>query len=79
MGWTLRPQREVVKATYGTHVAHPPGFGYEAEPAAIRDYFNFLPTALPECKGVLGEQRVRVYRDMVVNSGTYIVNCTGQS
>ncbi len=27
MGRTLRPQREVVKATDGTAVAHPPGFG----------------------------------------------------
>jgi hypothetical protein len=26
---TLRPQREVVKATYGTHMARPPGFGYD--------------------------------------------------
>jgi hypothetical protein len=27
MGRTLRPQREVVKATDGTPVAHPPGVG----------------------------------------------------
>jgi len=40
-------------------------------PSSIRDYFNFLPTASPEYKGVLGEQRVRVYGDMAVNSGTY--------
>ena len=72
MGRTLRPQRDVVKATYGTNVAHPPGFGYEAEPAPIRDYFNFLPTAPPECKGVLGEHRVRFYGDMAVNRDTYI-------
>ena len=29
MGRTLRAQREVVKATDGTPVAHPPGSGYD--------------------------------------------------
>jgi hypothetical protein len=37
----------------------------------VREYFNFLRTAPPEYKGVLGEQRVRVYGEMAVNSGTY--------
>jgi len=39
-------------------------------PAAIRDYFKGLPT-FTEFKGVLGEQRVRIYGDVAVNSGTY--------
>lgn len=40
-------------------------------PARIREYFNFLRTAPPHYKGVLGEQRIRVYGDMAVNTGTY--------
>lgn len=40
-------------------------------PASIREYFNFLRTAPPYYKGVLGEQRIRVYGDMAINSGTY--------
>jgi uncharacterized protein (TIGR02246 family) len=40
-------------------------------PAAIRDYFKGLPAFPPEFKGVLGEQRVRIYGDVAVNSGTY--------
>jgi hypothetical protein len=40
-------------------------------PAAIRDYFKGLPTMPPEFKGVLGEQRIRVFGDMAINSGTY--------
>jgi uncharacterized protein (TIGR02246 family) len=40
-------------------------------PAAIRDYFKGLPTMPPEFKGVIGEQRVRVYGEIAVNSGTY--------
>jgi uncharacterized protein (TIGR02246 family) len=43
-------------------------------PAAIRDYFKGLPNMPPEFKGVLGEQRVRVYGDIAVNSGTYYVH-----
>jgi len=40
-------------------------------PATVRDYFNFLRTAPPYYKGVLGEQRIRVYGDLAINTGTY--------
>jgi uncharacterized protein (TIGR02246 family) len=40
-------------------------------PSSIREYFDFLPTAPPYYKGVLGEQRIRVYGDMAINTGTY--------
>jgi uncharacterized protein (TIGR02246 family) len=40
-------------------------------PAAIRDYFNILRTVPPDYKGVLGEQRIRVYGDIAINTGTY--------
>ena len=40
-------------------------------PTTIRDYFKTLPTFPPEFKGVIGEQRVRVYGDTAINSGTY--------
>jgi uncharacterized protein (TIGR02246 family) len=40
-------------------------------PASIREYFNFLRTAPPYYKGVLGEQRIRVQGDMAINTGTY--------
>lgn len=40
-------------------------------PASIREYFNFLRTAPPYYKGVMGEQRIRVYGDTAINSGTY--------
>jgi uncharacterized protein (TIGR02246 family) len=40
-------------------------------PAAVRSYFDFLRTAPAFYKGVLGEQRIRVYGDTAVNSGTY--------
>jgi uncharacterized protein (TIGR02246 family) len=40
-------------------------------PPSVREYFNFLRTAPPEYKGVLGEQRVRIYGEMAINSGTY--------
>ena len=40
-------------------------------PASIREYFNFLRTAPPYYKGVLGEQRIRVNGDMAINTGTY--------
>jgi uncharacterized protein (TIGR02246 family) len=41
---------------------------------AIEEYFSFLRTAPPEYKIVLGEQRVRVYGDMAINTGTYVVS-----
>jgi uncharacterized protein (TIGR02246 family) len=40
-------------------------------PSAIRDYFQTLRTSPPEYKAVIGEQRVRVYGDTAINSGTY--------
>jgi len=40
-------------------------------PKSIRQYFDFLPTAPAYYKGVLGEQHIRVYGDMAINSGTY--------
>ncbi len=40
-------------------------------PAAVRDYFNILRTVPPSYKVVLGEQRIRIYGDMAINTGTY--------
>jgi uncharacterized protein (TIGR02246 family) len=40
-------------------------------PATVRDYFTLLRTVPPEYKGVLGEQRIRVYGDIAINTGTY--------
>ena len=40
-------------------------------PATVRDYFNVLRTVPPSYKVVLGEQRIRVYGDITINSGTY--------
>jgi len=40
-------------------------------PAAVRDYFNILRTVPPSYKAVLGEQRIRIYGDIAINTGTY--------
>ena len=40
-------------------------------PATVRDYFSILRTVDPSYKAVIGEQRIRVYGDMAINSGTY--------
>jgi uncharacterized protein (TIGR02246 family) len=40
-------------------------------PAAIKDYFKILQTVDPSYKVVIGEQRIRVYGDMAINTGTY--------
>lgn len=40
-------------------------------PAAVRDYFNILRTVPPSYKAVLGEQRIRIYGDVAINTGTY--------
>jgi uncharacterized protein (TIGR02246 family) len=40
-------------------------------PATVRDYFNILRTVDPSYTAVLGEQRIRVYGDTAINSGTY--------
>ena len=39
--------------------------------AALREYFNILRTVPPSYKAVLGEQRVRIYGDIAINTGTY--------
>lgn len=40
-------------------------------PSAVRDYFNILRKVPPSYKAVLGEQRIRVYGDMAIDTGTY--------
>ncbi len=40
-------------------------------PAAVRDYFNILRTVPPSYRAVLGEQRIRIYGDIAINTGTY--------
>ena len=40
-------------------------------PATVREYFNILRTVPPSYKAVIGEQRIRVYGDTAINSGTY--------
>ncbi len=40
-------------------------------PATVREYFNILRTVPPSYKAVMGEQRIRVYGDTAINSGTY--------
>jgi len=40
-------------------------------PAAVRDYFDLLTRVPPDYKGVLGEQRIRVFGDIAINTGTY--------
>jgi uncharacterized protein (TIGR02246 family) len=40
-------------------------------PAAVRDYFNILQTVPSSYKVVLGEQRIRVYGDIAINTGAY--------
>lgn len=40
-------------------------------PEKVREYFGLLKTVPPDYKGVIGEQHIRVYGDIAVNSGTY--------
>jgi uncharacterized protein (TIGR02246 family) len=40
-------------------------------PPALREYFNILRTVPPSYKAMLGEQRVRIYGDIAINTGTY--------
>ena len=40
-------------------------------PGAVREYFNILRTVPPSYKAVLGEQRIRIYGDIAINTGTY--------
>jgi uncharacterized protein (TIGR02246 family) len=40
-------------------------------PATVRDYFKILQTVPSSYKVVLGEQRLRIYGDIAINTGTY--------
>jgi uncharacterized protein (TIGR02246 family) len=41
-------------------------------PASVREYFfKTLPTFPPEFKVLLGKQRIRVFGDIAINTGTY--------
>lgn len=40
-------------------------------PAAVREYFNILRTVPPSYKVVLDEQRIRIYGNIAINTGTY--------
>ncbi len=40
-------------------------------PETVRDYFKILTTVPPSYKVVVGEQRIRVYGDFAINTGTY--------
>jgi len=40
-------------------------------PATVSDYFKVLQTVPSSYKVVLGEQRIRVYGDIALNTGTY--------
>jgi uncharacterized protein (TIGR02246 family) len=40
-------------------------------PAAVSDYFKILRTVPPSYKAALGEQRIRIYGDIALNTGTY--------
>jgi len=41
------------------------------QPNTVREYFDILRTVPPSYKAVLGEQRIRVYGDVAINTGTY--------
>ncbi len=40
-------------------------------PDTIRDYFNILQTVPSSYSVVIGEQRIRIYGDVGINTGTY--------
>jgi uncharacterized protein (TIGR02246 family) len=40
-------------------------------PATVLDYFKILQTVPSSYKVVLGEQRLRIYGDIAINTGTY--------
>ena len=40
-------------------------------PDTVRDYFKILQTVPPSYKVTLGEQRIRIYGDLALNTGTY--------
>ncbi len=41
------------------------------DPAKVREYFGILKTVPPSYKATLGEQAIRIYGDMAINTGTY--------
>jgi uncharacterized protein (TIGR02246 family) len=41
------------------------------KPELIRDYYKLLQTVPPSYKATLGEQRIRVYGDTAIDTGTY--------
>ncbi len=41
------------------------------KPDTVRDYFNVLRTVPESYKVVLGEQRIRIYGNLAINTGTY--------
>ena len=43
-------------------------------PITIRDYFKVLQTVPSSYKVVVGEQRIRIYGDMAINTGTYTIS-----
>ena len=42
-----------------------------ADPVKVREYFGILKTVPPSYKATLGEQHIRIYGDMAINSGAY--------
>ena len=40
-------------------------------PATVRDYFKILQSVPPSYKVVLDEQRIRIYADLAINTGSY--------
>ena len=40
-------------------------------PATVRDYFKVLQTVPSSYKVTLGEQRIRIYGEIAINTGTY--------
>ena len=40
-------------------------------PTTVGEYFNILRTVPPSYKAVLGDQRIRIYGDIAINTGTY--------
>jgi uncharacterized protein (TIGR02246 family) len=40
-------------------------------PTTVHEYFNILRTVPPSYKVALGEQRIRVYGNVAINTGTY--------
>jgi uncharacterized protein (TIGR02246 family) len=41
------------------------------KPNTVREYFDILRTVPASYKAVLGEQRIRIYGDTAINTGTY--------